>query len=209
VRELVTSTEGKTHCKQWGTDGWQGYGRVLPDEVDHYISKALTQRLERTNGTLRQLSRTLASTTKQICQGLGADASHLTFGHKLLQLDLGTFPFRYYFCSTSRPNLRPLELARYCCLFHTLLRHYHRFPPEIISYCIWLYNSFSLSYRDIEKMMLYRGIFVSYEAIRYWCRKFSQTFANEIRRRRCYCQINWAEDKAATIFLEKQSSSPK
>jgi len=57
--------------------------------------------------------------------------------------------------------------------------------------------------------MLYRGIFVSYEAIRYWCRKFSQTFANEIRRRRCYCQINWAEDKAATIFLEKQSSSPK
>jgi hypothetical protein len=27
---------------------------VLPDEIDHYISKALTQRLERTNSTLRQ-----------------------------------------------------------------------------------------------------------------------------------------------------------
>ena len=38
-------------------------------------------------------------------------------------------------------------------------------------YCIWLYNSFSLSYRDVEKMMLYRGICVTYEAIRYWCRK--------------------------------------
>lgn len=52
--ELVTSTEGKTDCKEWTTDGWQAYGRVLPNEVDHYISKALTQRLERTNSTLRQ-----------------------------------------------------------------------------------------------------------------------------------------------------------
>ena len=52
--ELVTSTEGKTDCKEWGTDGWQGYERVLPTEVDHYISKILTQRSERTNGILRQ-----------------------------------------------------------------------------------------------------------------------------------------------------------
>ena len=52
--ELVASTEGKTECKEWDTDGWQGYERVLPDEVDHYISKVLTQRLERTNGILRQ-----------------------------------------------------------------------------------------------------------------------------------------------------------
>ncbi|OWY61643.1 IS1 family transposase, partial [cyanobacterium TDX16] len=52
--ELVASTEGKTECKEWGTDGWSGYARVLPTEVDHYISKVLTQRLERTNSTLRQ-----------------------------------------------------------------------------------------------------------------------------------------------------------
>ena len=54
AQELVASTEGKTSCKEWGTDSWQGYGRVLPLEVDHYISKLLTQRLERTNGILRQ-----------------------------------------------------------------------------------------------------------------------------------------------------------
>ena len=42
--ELVASTEGKTDCKEWHTDGWEGYGRVLPDEVEHYISKGLTQR---------------------------------------------------------------------------------------------------------------------------------------------------------------------
>ncbi|MEP0983129.1 hypothetical protein [Leptolyngbya sp. FACHB-17] len=30
----------------------------------------------------------------------------------------------------------------------------HRFPGEIINSCVWLYYSFPLSYRDIEKMML-------------------------------------------------------
>ncbi len=54
AKELVASTEGKIDCKEWGTDGWLGYERVLPSEVDHYISKVLTQRLERTNAILRQ-----------------------------------------------------------------------------------------------------------------------------------------------------------
>jgi len=55
AQELVSSTQGKTSCKEWGTDGWGGYERALcSDEIEHYISKALTQRVERTNGTLRQ-----------------------------------------------------------------------------------------------------------------------------------------------------------
>ena len=37
--ELVARSEGKTNCKEWHTDGWEGYERVLPDEVEHYISK--------------------------------------------------------------------------------------------------------------------------------------------------------------------------
>jgi putative transposase len=60
----------------------------------------------------------------------------------------------------------------------------HGFPAEIISYCVWLYNAFPVSYRDVEKMMLYRGIFVTYESIREWCKKFGQHYANEMRRRR-------------------------
>ncbi len=80
------------------------------------------------------------------------------------------------------------------------LYHRHRFPAEIISYCIWLYNSFSLSYRDIEKIMLYRGICVTYEAIRYWCRKFSQTFANQIRRRRPKPGRKWHLDEMRVVI---------
>ena len=52
--ELITSTEGKTSCKFWSTDDWGGYERVLPPEYEHYIGKGQTQRLERTNGVVRQ-----------------------------------------------------------------------------------------------------------------------------------------------------------
>jgi IS1 family transposase len=54
IEQLVVNTEGKTNCKQFNTNGWGGYERVLPPEIEHYIGKDKTQRLERTNGTLRQ-----------------------------------------------------------------------------------------------------------------------------------------------------------
>ena len=55
AEELISSTKGKTKCKEWHTDGWSGYERSLQsDRIDHYISKALTQRVERTNGIVRQ-----------------------------------------------------------------------------------------------------------------------------------------------------------
>ena len=28
AQELVSSTEGKTDCTEWGTDGWEGYGPI-------------------------------------------------------------------------------------------------------------------------------------------------------------------------------------
>jgi len=54
IEELITSTEGKTACKDWSTDDWGGYERLLPPEIEHYIGKDRTQRLERTNGIIRQ-----------------------------------------------------------------------------------------------------------------------------------------------------------
>ena len=37
----------------------------------------------------------------------------------------------------------------------------YRFPAEIISYCVWLYFRFSVSYRDVEELMAERGVIVS------------------------------------------------
>lgn len=39
------------------------------------------------------------------------------------------------------------------------------FPTEIISYAIWLYYTFPLSYRDIQKLLMHRSINVSHETI--------------------------------------------
>jgi putative transposase len=74
----------------------------------------------------------------------------------------------------------------------------HRVPPEIISHAVWLYFRFTLSYRDVEEMLLARGIGVTYEAIRQWCRKFGQEYANQIRRRRPRTGDKWHLDE---VFL--------
>ena len=47
----------------------------------------------------------------------------------------------------------------------TLYKGY-RFPPAIISYCVWLYYRFGVSLRDVSELMLARGIEVWHEAIR-------------------------------------------
>lgn len=54
LNELLVSTEGKTNSKLWYTDNWGSYERVLPPEVLHIVGKENTQRLERTNGIVRQ-----------------------------------------------------------------------------------------------------------------------------------------------------------
>jgi len=53
-----------------------------------------------------------------------------------------------------------------------------RYPGKIISHCVWLYHRFPLSFREVEQMMLQRGIVVSHETVRQWCAKFGQTYAN-------------------------------
>ena len=59
----------------------------------------------------------------------------------------------------------------------------HRYPGEIIAHCVWLHHRFPLSFREVEELMLQRGVVVSDETIRAWCAKFGQSYANGLRRR--------------------------
>jgi putative transposase len=59
----------------------------------------------------------------------------------------------------------------------------HRFPPEIIDHAVWRYFRFALSYRDVEELLAERGVLLTYETVRQWCRKFGQQYANALRRR--------------------------
>jgi putative transposase len=82
----------------------------------------------------------------------------------------------------------------------------HRFPVEIISHGVWLYSRFSLSYRDVEELLFTRGIVVTYEAIRKWCRKFGQAYANQLRRRRPRPGDKWHMDEAFLSINGERSS---
>ncbi len=59
----------------------------------------------------------------------------------------------------------------------------HRFPPEIISHGVWLYHRFCLSFRDVEDLLAQRGVTVTYETVRQWCRKFGPDYARKLKRR--------------------------
>jgi putative transposase len=71
----------------------------------------------------------------------------------------------------------------------------YRFPAEIISYAVWLYYRFPLSHRDIEDLVAERGVQVSYEAIRLWCRTFGSAFAAGLRRCRRRAGGKWHLDE--------------
>jgi hypothetical protein len=51
-----------------------------------------------------------------------------------------------------------------------LLRY--RFPPDIIRHPVWLYECFTLGYRDVEDLLAERGLDISYETMRRWVLKF-------------------------------------
>jgi putative transposase len=75
----------------------------------------------------------------------------------------------------------------------------HRYPVEVISHCVWLYFRFPLSFREVEELMLERGIVVSYETVRRWCAKFGQTYANALRRRQPQPGDKWHLDE---VFIK-------
>ncbi len=74
-----------------------------------------------------------------------------------------------------------------------------RFSKEIISHAVWLYHRFSLSFRDVEELLYERGVVVTYETVRQWCRKFGQAYANQLRQRRARPGDKWHLDE---VFLK-------
>ena len=59
----------------------------------------------------------------------------------------------------------------------------HRFHPNIIRRAIWMYFRFNLSFRDVEELMIERGVDVSYETIKRWVDKFGSQYAKRIKSR--------------------------
>ena len=81
----------------------------------------------------------------------------------------------------------PLHRTSYCG---------YRFPAQIIAHRVWLYFRFSLSFRDVQEMMLERGVEASHEAIRLWTLRFGTQYARRLRRGRGRPGDTWYLDEA-------------
>jgi len=79
------------------------------------------------------------------------------------------------------------------------LYHGYRFHPEIISYAVWLYDRFYLSFRDVEDLLAERRISVSYESIRQWCNRFGPEFARRLKKRKSRLGHTWYLDE---VFIK-------
>ena len=70
-----------------------------------------------------------------------------------------------------------------------------RFPSDIIAHAVWLYFRFSLSFRNVEDLLAQRGIAVTYETVRQWCRTFGGAYARRLRHRRGQLGDTWHVDE--------------
>jgi putative transposase len=56
-----------------------------------------------------------------------------------------------------------------------------------------------LSFREVEELMLQRGVIVSHETVRRWCGKFGQQYTNALRRRQPRHGDTWHLDE---VFIK-------
>ena len=80
----------------------------------------------------------------------------------------------------------------------------YRFPPLIIQHAVWLYYRFPLSYRDVEDLLVERGIDVSYETVRRWALKFGQAYARRLRTTRPRPDVRWHLDEVFVSIAGKR-----
>ena len=80
-----------------------------------------------------------------------------------------------------------------------------RFPIAVISHVIYLYNRFTLSYRDVSDLLLERGIVVSHQTIKKWNVRFGEMFAEEIKCRRRKPTRRWHIDEMHCKIAGKET----
>ncbi|WP_213309269.1 IS6 family transposase [Paraburkholderia sacchari] len=73
--------------------------------------------------------------------------------------------------------------------------HGFRFPAAVISCAVRWYHRFNLSLRDIEELLLERGVSVTYELVRNWCDRFGAQFAHRAKAERGVPGSTWHLDE--------------
>ena len=62
---------------------------------------------------------------------------------------------------------------------------YFNSSPEVMRLAVMIYIRYPLSLRQVEDLLLERGIDICHETVRLWCNWFGLMFAAEITKRCC------------------------
>jgi transposase, IS6 family len=73
--------------------------------------------------------------------------------------------------------------------------HRHRFPTDIIFLCVRWYLRYNLSYRDLQEMMMERGVKVSHQSIFKWVLKFVNSIDVLRKKSQNYYTLSWRIDE--------------
>lgn len=71
----------------------------------------------------------------------------------------------------------------------------YRSPPALIAHAVWRYFRFALRCRDVEERLAERGVILTHQTVRQWCRKLGQGYADALRRRRPRAGDTWHPDE--------------
>src|ERR1700682_1394906 len=80
----------------------------------------------------------------------------------------------------------------------------YRFPPDVISYAVWLYYRFPLSLRMVEELLAARGIDLTYETVRRWSVSCGLGIARRIRASALARGDKWHLDEVVVTINGKK-----
>jgi transposase-like protein len=70
-----------------------------------------------------------------------------------------------------------------------------RFPAEVILGAVRWYLRFPLSYRDLERLLVDRGVAVDHVSLYRWVQRFAPELERRLRRHLCPCRGPWHVDE--------------
>ena len=80
----------------------------------------------------------------------------------------------------------------------------YRFPIEVISSAIWSYYRLTASFRDIEILLMQRGIEVSHETVRCWVKNFGTLYAHQLKKKQAKRGDRWHLDEQCIVMNGKR-----
>jgi putative transposase len=77
----------------------------------------------------------------------------------------------------------------------------YRYPKSVIGYAVFLYHRFRLSLRDVSELLAERGITVTYETIRLWCKNLAPQFTKRLKKKLPHPSDKIHIDEVRTLLL--------